>query len=397
MPTLHIAKLRSGEHGEDAYTIVETVSLPRWDADPPLAIVGHPQRRVEGAEKVTGRARYAYDACPPGRLYARVLRSPLPHARIRRLDTARAQALPGVRAVLSLLNAPVIGWYQDSYLFDATLRFIGDEVAAVAAETEEIAEDALRLIEVEYEPLPFVVDLAAALHPSAPQLREAGNIAGEPKIYQRGDPGAGFRSAEVIVEEAYTTQTALHNCLEPHGCTVTWEGDRLTIWESTQSVFEVREEVAAKLKLPEHHVRVIKQYMGGGFGSKQTAWKHTLIAALLAKQAGRPVQLMLDREAENLAAGNRNATRQFVRLGARGDGTLTAIDARLEQQVGAYLVGGEASNVSGPYQRLYRCSNVRTEQVGVYTNTGPAVAFRAPGFVRAPSRWNRPWMSWRAP
>jgi CO/xanthine dehydrogenase Mo-binding subunit len=146
-------------------------------------------------------------------------------------------------------------------------------------------------------------------------------------------------------------------------------------------VFEVREQVAEKLKLPEHCVRVIKQYMGGGFGSKQTAWKHTVIAALLSKQAGRPVQLMLDREAENLAAGHRNATRQRVRIGAKRDGILTAIAAHIEQNVGAYIVGGEGSNVCGIYQRLYRCPNVRTEQVLLYTNTGPAVAFRAPGHV----------------
>src|SRR5207249_10206944 len=115
----------------------------------------------------------------------------------------------------------------------------------------------------------------------------------------------------------------------PHGCTAAWDGDRLTLWDSTQSVFDVREEVAAKLGLPEHHVRVIKQHMGGGFGSKQVAWKHTVMAALLSKRAGRPVQLMLDREAENLAAGNRNATRQQVRLGAKRDGTLTALEVRI--------------------------------------------------------------------
>jgi CO/xanthine dehydrogenase Mo-binding subunit len=381
MPILHIDKLRSGEHSEDDYKVVETTSLPRWDADASLGIVGRPYSRVEGMEKVTGRARYAYDTQLPGLLYAHVLRSLLPHARVRRVDTSRAEALPGVRAVLSAANAPEVRWYQDSYLFDHTVRFIGDEVAAVAADTEDIAADALRLIEVEYEPLPFIVDLAAALHPDAPKLRQAGNVAGEPKIYQRGDPEAGFHNADVMVDEVYTTQTALHNCMEPHGCTATWDGDRLTLWDSTQSVFEVREQVAEKLKLPEHHVRVIKQHMGGGFGSKQIAWKHTVIAALLAKHAGRPVQLMLDREAENLAAGNRNATRQHVRIGAKQDGMITAVSVRIEQQVGAYMVGGEASNVSGPYQRLYRCPNVRTEQRGVYTNTGPAVAFRAPGFV----------------
>jgi CO/xanthine dehydrogenase Mo-binding subunit len=381
MPIQHIDKLRHGEHTEDEYQIVETTDLPRWDVDTPLAVVGRPLPRVDGVEKVTGRARYAYDVCLPGLLCARVLRSPQPHARVRRIDTSRAEALRGVRAVLSAANAPAISWYGDSYVFDHTVRFIGDEVAAVAADTEEIADDALRLIEVEYEPLPFVVDLTAALRPNAPRLRPSGNLAGEPKVYQRGDPEAGFAEADVIIDEMYTTQTALHNCLEPHGCTATWHGERLTLWDSTQSVFEVREQVAEALKLPEHHVRVIKHHMGGGFGSKQIAWKHTVIAALLSKQAGRPVQLMLDREAENLAVGNRNATRQHIRIGAKWDGTITVISARIDQQVGAYMVGGEASNVSGPYQRLYRCPNVRTEQRGVHTNTGPAVAFRAPGFV----------------
>jgi CO/xanthine dehydrogenase Mo-binding subunit len=381
MPILHINKLRSGEHTADEYQVVETTGCSPWDRDAHLTIVGRPYPRVEGVEKVTGHAIYAYDIRLPGLLHAVVLRSPLPHARIRRIDTSRAEALPGVRAVLSATNAPEIRWYEDSYLFHHTVRFVGDELAAVAADTVDIAEDALRLIDIDYQPLPFVVDLVAAMQHEAPRVRESGNIAGEPKIYRRGDPEAGFLSADVLIDEVYTTQTALHNCLEPHGCTATWEGDCLTLWDSTQSVFEVREQVAEKLHLPEHRVRVIKQHMGGGFGSKQIAWKHTVIAALLSKQAGRPVQLMLDREAENLAAGNRNATHQRIRIGAKRDGTLTAISAEIQQQVGAYMVGGEASNVSGPYQRLYRCLNVLTEQRGVYTNTGPAVAFRAPGFV----------------
>ena len=381
MPILHIDKLRSGESGEDEYKVVETTPLPPWDANARLTIVGRPHPRVEGAEKVTGRARYAYDIRLPGQLYARVLRSSLPHARVLRIDTSRAEALPGVRAVLSSSNAPEIAWYTNSLLFDRTVRFVGDEVAAVAADSEEIAEDALRLIEVEYEPLPFVLDIAAAQWPDAPKLHEEGNLAGDPKRYERGDVEAGLREADVVVDEHYITESALHNCFEPHGCTATWEGDRLTLWDSTQSVFEVREQVAQKLKLPEHHVRVIKQYMGGGFGSKQIAWKHTVIAALLSKHSGRPVQLMLDREAENLAAGNRNPTRQHIRIGAKHDGTITALDARIEQSAGAYMVGGEASDVSGIYQRLYRCPNLRTEQVAVHTNTGPAVAFRAPGHV----------------
>jgi xanthine dehydrogenase YagR molybdenum-binding subunit len=327
-------------------------------------------RRIEGPEKVSGRARYAADVRLFGQLFARVLRSPLPHARITRIDTARAERLAGVHALLSSADGPGISWYDESRLFDRTLRFIGDEVAAVAAESDEIAEDALRLIEVEYEALPFAVGL------------EDGER-GEPQVERRGDVERGFREADALVDATYTTQTALHNALEPHGCTAAWENGTLVLYESTQGIFAVRDEVAEKLGVPKERVRVVTQHMGGGFGAKQIAWKHSVIAALLAKRAARPVQLMLDREAENLAVGNRNATRQHVRLGARRDGTLCAIDVRVLVQAGAYQVGGEDSDVIATYQTLYRCPNLRAEQVSVRTHTGPAVAFRAPGHAEA--------------
>lgn len=383
MPITHIKTLRDGEHDGKKVEVEETSAIAPWGADAELQIVGQSHPRVEGEEKVTGRATYAYDVRLSGQLYAAVLRSPYPHARILSIDTTKAEELAGVHAVLSADNAPDIEWYEDSSLFDRKVRFVGEEVAAVAAASPEIAADALRLMTVEYEPLPHVTDMMAALAPEAPAIHQDGNRAGEPQRYGRGDVEAGLAKADVVLEQTYTTQTALHNSLEPHGCTAQWLGERLTMWESTQGVFEVREQVAQKLGLPEDHVRIIKQYMGGGFGSKQIAWKHTIIAALLSQMSGRPVQLMLDRRAENLAAGNRNATRQRVRLAARADGTLTAIGVEIMLNVGAYMVGGEASNVAGLYQRLYRCPNVSTEQVGVYTNTGPSVAFRAPGYVEA--------------
>lgn len=379
MTTLQMDRTKSG--GQPKLQVKEHNPLPPWTASTDLAVVGQPHARIEGAEKVTGRAQYTYDVRLPGQLSAKVLRSRFPHATITRVDTSRAEALEGVLAVLCVENAPDIDWYQDGKLFNRTVHFVGDEVAAVAAISEEIADDALKLIEVEYEQHPFVTDLAAALAPDAPKARSEGNLAGEPKVEQRGDTDAGLREADVVVDQVYETQTALHNCLESHGSTASWEGDTLTLWDSTQSIWTVRNQVAQKLGLPEHHVRVIKQYMGGGFGSKQIPWKNTVLAALLSRQSGRPVQLMLDREAENLAAGNRNPTRQRVRLGAKRDGTLTAIDTHIDQTVGAYQAGGEASNVSGIYHTLYKCPNVRTEQVLVYTNTGPAVAFRAPGHV----------------
>jgi CO/xanthine dehydrogenase Mo-binding subunit len=338
------------------------------DAD--WRVVGAPVPRIEGPEKVTGRARYAADQRLSGQLHARILRCPLPHARVRRIDTARAAALPGVRAVLSSADAPRIDWYEESLLFDPTARFAGEEVAAVAADSEALAEDALRLIEVDYEPLPFEVDFLKA---------EIDNT----KIEERGSVEKGLREAEVLIDETYTTQTALHNALEPHGCTAAWDGEGLVLYESTQGIHDVRDEVAGKLGMPTEQVRVVTQHMGGGFGAKQIAWKHSLIAALLAKRAARPVQLMLDREAENLAVGNRNATSQRVRLGATRDGRLTAIEARIRVQSGAYAVGGEDSDVAGAYLTLYRCDNVRTEQSAVRTNTGPAVAFRAPGHAEA--------------
>jgi len=382
MPAFRIEK-QQGHDGVELQFIEEEGTLPSWGPDATLTVVGQSPGRLEGREKVTGSAGYASDVRLPGQLYARVLRSPLPHARIRRIDVSKAEQAPGIHAVISSKNAPQIPWYEEGQLFEATVRLVGDEVAAVAAESEELAEDALRLIDVEYEPLPFVTSIEAALAPDAPRVHESGNIAGEPKTYERGDPDAALRQADVVIEATYETQCALHNALESHGCTAFWEGDALTLWTSTQGVFAVRQQVAEKLGLPDQRVRVITQHMGGGFGAKQIAWKHDVIAALLSRQAGRPVQLLLDREAENLAVGNRNPTRQRVRLGARRDGTLTAIVAHIEQAAGAYRTGGEASNVSGMYQTLYRCPSVRTEQTAVYTNTGPAVAFRGPGSVEA--------------
>ncbi|MBV9168869.1 MAG: xanthine dehydrogenase family protein molybdopterin-binding subunit, partial [Chloroflexi bacterium] len=375
------------QEGKVSFEVEEPEPVQAWSADQTFAVVGKPCTRVEGFDKVTGRARYSYDQLLPRQLYARVLRSPHPCARIRRIDTSRAEALPGVHAVLSSANAVDVRWYQEQVpLFDQMVRFVGDEVAAVAAINGDVAEDALRLIEVEYEVLPFVADLDAAIRPDAPRVHtgeqaQPGNLASEPELYERGDVKAGFAQAEVVVEQEYVTQTALHNCMEPHGCTANWEADQLTLWESTQAIWDVREGIADALHLPQHAVRVIKQYMGGGFGSKQVAWKPSLIAALLSRETGRPVQLMHDREAENLAAGNRSPTRQSVRLGARRDGTLVAIDVRIDIAQGAYGVGGEVAMVDGIYQTLYECSNVRTARYAYYTNTGPAVAFRAPGFV----------------
>ncbi len=340
--------------------------------------------RREGRQKVTGSARFSSDTEMPGQLYAGILRSPHANARVRSLDDSAVRAVPGVRDVITADDVQGMHWYEEKVLtFSERVRFVGDEVAAVVADTEEAVQDALRAFELEYDVLDAVVGLDAACAADAPQLHDdkPGNLAAEPQIYERGNTGKGFAAADVIVEATYATQTALHNALEPHGCNASWDGETLDLWVSTQGIFAVRKGIAQKLGLALNRVRVHAEHVGGGFGAKQVDWKPTLIAAVLSMRNKRPVKLLLDREAENLAAGNRNATRQHVRLGATRDGRLCAIAARISVDGGAYRLGGESSNVGGCYQRLYACENVRTEQRQYYTNAGPSVAFRAPGFV----------------
>jgi xanthine dehydrogenase YagR molybdenum-binding subunit len=365
--------------------VVERDEPEPWAANHEFRLVGKPIERVDGRERVTGAARYTYDVCPPGTLYAAVLRSPHPHANVRGVSTVRAEALHGVRAVLSLNNAPDIPWYSGtSKLFGTTVRFAGEEIAAVAADDLDTARDALHLIEVEFEPLPAILDMAQAQQPGAPKIHPKGNVlleddGSEGELYSRGDITKGFKQADVIVEGTFETPTALHNSFETHGSVAMWEGDELTVWESTQYIFGVRERVASALKMPVSKVRVICEYMGGGFGSKGQTLKGVVIAALLSRASGRPVKLMLDRREENLLTGNRGASIQKLRMGAKRDGTLTAIDLEALYNMGAY--GTWAGPVEGPAKELYSCANVRTHVVGVRTNLGTHSAFRAPGFV----------------
>lgn len=365
--------------------VIEGEEPKPWEEGHEFKVVGKGVNRVDGRERVTGSARYTYDVHPAGMLFAAVLRSPHPHARIVKIDTSKAEALPGVRAVLSKNNAPDIKWYsQVSHLFDDTMRFVGDEVAAVAADDLDIARDALKLIEVEYEILPFVADMEEAAKPGAPQIHPAGNMlkgdsGQDGDLYARGDVAKGFKQADVVVEGTYHTSTQLHNSLETHGSVAMWEGDELTVWESTQYLFGVRSRVADALGMPASKVHVICEYMGGGFGSKGQTLKQPVIAALLSKAAGRPVKLMLNRTEENTLTGNRGETIQKIKIGAKKDGKLTAIDLEALYGVGAY--GMWAGSVGGPARELYTCQNVRTLTLGVRTNLGTHAAFRAPGFV----------------
>lgn len=373
-------------HLEEVEVELPDEELPAWKKED-LTCVGKSIPRPDGIEKCTGQARYTHDVHLPRMLYGKILRSPHPHARVVKIDTTRALKLPGVKAVLSAENAPPIPFFDDSFLFDPILRCVGEEVAAVAAVNEYMAQDALGLIQVDYELLPFVVDPREALKPGAPPLRSGGNlVGGKPEIYSRGDVEKGLAEADVIVEETFTTQIQTHACWETHGSVAVWEGDHLTVWDSTQGVSVVQEQLADALKMPASKIRVIKDFMGGGFGSKASLGKYTLIAVLLAKATGRPVKITLDRKEEFLATGHRPASFQQVKLGARRDGTLTAIVLKNIGGCGAHRtrLASPLSLVevtSRPYRELYLCPNMKTEVYSVYSNISTNTAQRAPGHV----------------
>lgn len=304
--------------------------MPPWGE---TKVVGKPLPRVDAYERVSGSAVYPLDVALPDMLHAAILRCPHAHAQVKSVDTSAAEKMPGVRAVLTGRSPGAdIPWYRSrgksySKLFDDRARHEGDEVAAVAAETRAQAYDALKAIRVEYEVLAFVLDPREALKPEAPPIHDGGNRYGDPSEYRRGDVEAGWAAADAVVEGTYSTACEIHAPMEVHGSVAKWDGNRLTVWDSTQGVFVVQQQVAQALKLPLASVRVLGHYMGGGFGSKLEAGKYTVIAALLAKATARPVKLFLSREETFVNAGNRPANTMKVKIGAKRDGTLTAIES----------------------------------------------------------------------
>ncbi|UCF21362.1 MAG: xanthine dehydrogenase family protein molybdopterin-binding subunit [Gemmatimonadota bacterium] len=356
---------------------------PAQDIEPwgETRVVGKPLPRVDAYERVSGTALYTLDMALPDMLHGAILRCPHAHARVTRLDTGRAQAMPGVRAVITAATpGAAIPWYfrgqgPTSMLFDEHCRYAGDEVAAVAAETPHQAILAARAIDVEYEVLPFVQDDAVALTPEAPAIHEGGNILGQ-ETSGRGDVEAGFAGADVVLEQTYHTPCEIHTPMETFVTIARWDGNRLTVWDSNQGVFGIQANLARALRLPLTSVRVICNYMGGGFGSKLGLSKYTVIAALLARTTARPVKIALTREESFICVGNRAANTIKLKAGVKRDGTLTALDAVFLGSGGAYPAGATSTYL---VQALYLCPNVRVEDNEVYTNAGPSRAFRAPG------------------
>jgi CO/xanthine dehydrogenase Mo-binding subunit len=382
MPRIKITRSEFEGNVFERETIIPDEVLEPWAEDAQLRHVGRPLPRVDGHARVTGRALYTSDVRLPGMLFARFLRSPHPHGLVRAIDSAAAEALEGVYLVWHCDQPPPVNELGGRAVFGREVAYQGQEVALVVANSRERAAEAAGAIHVTYDPLPSAVDLDAALAEGAPAVLLDGetnliNPGGE--VYERGDPARGWQEAEATVDLTFTTAAAVHSALEPHGCVVQWQGDELTLWESTQGVFAARNWLAQTLNLPIDRVRVVCEYMGGGFGAKQSAGIHSMLAAQAARATGRPVRLMLDRGEEQQVGGYRSATRQRIRVGARRDGTLTCIEHEIWEHMGAHASDGFWP--AGPAQSLYRCPHVRTVVWNVRANTDQGRAFRAPGYV----------------
>ena len=361
----------------------KVVELPARDPEPwgdgaQLHIVGQRATRVDAIEKVTGVARYTADVQLPGMLYAAILRAPIAHGRVTRLDLSAALAIPGVRAGATIDDVPDVK-IDGVRLFDHGIAYANQPLAAICADSLEIAERAVRAIALEVDEEPPVVTFDQALAENGPKAKPTGNKhRASPRVVTRGDVEAGLRAADVTITREYSTPVALHTALEPHGAVAEWIGDKLTIWESTQGIFMTRREVAKAYGLPLSSVGVIMRYMGGGFGAKNGAPHSTYIAASLAKKTGKPVRCVLDREGEQTDAGNRMATVQRVTLGATRGGKLTAISVDVTSVLG---IGGWLASPGKIYHELYECPNVRSSETFLFANTAAMGSFRAPGHV----------------
>jgi len=379
---------------------------------PPLGreftVIGRPFHRRESYEKVTGEAKYAGDIKLPGMLYAKILRSPHAHAKVVKVDVSKAEALPGIKAILTKDNTP--GWCTYWYMipqkaFPEIVTYQGQEVAAIAAEEIETAQKALELIDVEYEVLPFIIDPKEAMKDDAPLVdnmdgdgvgalfppsgTRRGNIyGGSPTVLKRGDGEKGFREADLVIEEEFSTPPQHHATVQTRTCVAYWDGEKLTVWESCQGVWQPKEQLARSLGLHPDQVRVIVRYQGGGFGSKAGAQRFSHYASKLSIVTGRPVRLELTRAEEFVSHPRRQVGSFYIKTGVKRDGTLTAMFGRAIFNIGSgglfSAFGKEFMGIGiGKAFYLYKCPNAYFEQYGVYTHTQYTGPMRSPQEILA--------------
>ncbi len=360
-----------------------------WDGAIKLRYIGGRTSRIDGVDKTTGRAKYTFDIKRPGMLIGKILRSPFPACLVKAIDISKAEKMPGVRAIITV---------QDH--LPIQLRFAGQEILGVAADTHEHADEALKMISLTYEQKPFVTDLDQAMLPDAPvvfsktveekktegdlpgsdaKVSQDGNIRGPKKTPKDGNAteiDALLKNSDFLIKAEYRTQVQTHSAMETHGVVAEWDdAQKLTVWASTQGTFGVRNEMAEYFGLKKTDVRVITEYMGGGFGAKFSPGVEGIMAARLAKKTGKPVRLMLDRKEEHLAVGNRPNSVQKSTIGAGKDGKLTGIKLISYGSAGV----GTGAGTMGPAGNIYEYQKFYAEESDVFINAGPGAAFRAPG------------------
>ncbi len=344
-------------------------------------VIGTSVARRDLPEKLTGEAKYTSDIQLPGMLHGKILRSPHPHARIAAIDTTAVENLDGVHALLTPFDAPPGRLAPDLPILDREVRFVGDEVAAVAADDEDLAEYAASLIRVDYERLPFVTTAREALESDTARVHDGGNlVGGEPLTLTRGDVEEGFEEADRTFSMSFSTPAHSPAPLEPRAAVAAWEAGKLTVWKTTRGVHADRMSLASALGVGREDVRVIGATLGAGFGGKDES-RLSVIAAELARRAGRPVKIEATREEEFVAGRKRHSTETTVRVGVKNDGTVTAIHQSTLMDTGAYLASGPGvvRRAGQAALYLYRCANVRYDGHLVYTNQPSAASYRALG------------------
>ncbi|HEX2378901.1 MAG TPA: xanthine dehydrogenase family protein molybdopterin-binding subunit [Gaiellales bacterium] len=351
---------------EVRWTLVEEDDTPEFEDGAATRPIGEPTPRITARARTTGSARFTVDIALPGLLEAAVLRSPHANARVTSLDLDAARAVPGVRAVIGPGEGPENG---DSPLSD-TPGFAGAAIAAVAADSADAAEAALAALAPEYEVLGFVTGIDEAF--------EKHDFLVDPTEHERGDPDAALAAADITLEASYIAPAQLHNSLEPHAAVADWRDEGLVIWSSTQAIYDARATVAEAFGLDPERVRVICEFMGGGFGSKFGVGPQGILAAELSRRTRRPVRLVNSRREENITAGFRTPAKMDYTIGASADGRLQAVEASAVMGMGS---GGWAFPVLEPVKSIYACPNVRLMVAPVRQNLGPSVAFRAPGVM----------------
>ena len=354
-----------------------------------FSVVGKRIPRIDAYERVSGQAQYTGDIQLRGMLYARVLRSPHPHAKIVSIDTSKAERLPGVKAVVHHGNAQIPwssgGHTHRRFIFNNPVRYVGDAVAAVAATDRHVAEEALGLIEVKYEKLPHVLDANEALKPDAPKITPEGNLSvgkgafSAPIEESWGDLEKGFKEADRVFEDTYITKHVNNAQLERRVSVAKWDAGKLTVFASTQGVSNARTDIAKDFGLPLSKVRVVCKYMGGGFGNKNQAQDYDYMAAVLARVSGQPVKLEFTREDDYIGMHGRWSSEQHYKIGVKKDGTITAVQLDAVTNMGAYRK--QSGNLSGT--DFYNIPNFKKVIKPVHTNTVVAANYRAPAYPQS--------------